>query len=233
MVAFGDRSFELGVTVFNLNGPPGTPIVDGSLDQLVGVPLAFATAAFMWLSAVFHLIVATAGRSAYESELRSGRNRFRWVEYAMSATLMIVLIALVTNVTDIAALVAIAFANVAMILFGWVMEVANDPTSDRSGCWWTPFLFGCVAGVGPWLAILAALVGGLSIDGAEQPPGFVYGIIVTIFLLFNCFAVVQWLQYRGVGKWADYVRGETAYIVLSFVAKSALAWQIFFNTLIE
>ncbi|MEM1332447.1 MAG: heliorhodopsin HeR, partial [Actinomycetota bacterium] len=156
-----------------------------------------------------------------------------WVEYSLSATLMIVLIALVTNVTDIAALVGIAFANVAMILFGWLMEVANDPTESEAQRWWTPFRFGCVAGVGPWLAMVAAIVGGLTIEGTEQPPVFVYGILVTIFLLFNCFAVVQWRQYRGHGKWADYVRGETAYIVLSFVAKSTLAWQIFANTLIE
>ena len=83
-----------------------------------------------------------------------------------------------------------------------------------------------------WLAIIVAISGGQSIDGAESPPSFVYGILVTIFLLFNCFAIVQWLQYRGMGRWADYVRGEVAYIVLSFIAKSALAWQIFANTLI-
>jgi hypothetical protein len=41
------------------------------------------------------------------------------------------------------------------------------------------------------------------------------------------------LQYRKVGKWADYLYGETIYIVLSLVAKSVLAWQIFANTLIE
>ena len=232
MIVLGDRAFELGVTVFNLNGPPGTAVSEGSLDQLFGVPLALATAAFMWLSAIFHLLVATVKQDAYLAELRAGRNRYRWVEYSMSATLMMVLIALVSNVTDVAALIGIAFANVSMILFGWLMEMTNDSTSDPKQRWWTPFWFGCIAGVGPWLAIIIAIGGGQSIDGAESPPGFVYGILVTIFLLFNCFAIVQWLQYRGRGKWADYVRGEVAYIVLSFVAKSALAWQIFANTLI-
>ena len=127
------------------------------------------------------------------------------------------------------ALLAIAGANVAMILFGWLMETVNQPGRP---VYWSPFWFGCIAGVGPWLAIIIAIGGGQSIDGAESPPSFVYGILVTIFLLFNCFAIVQWLQYRGSGRWADYVRGEVAYIVLSFVAKSALAWQIFANTLI-
>jgi phosphopantothenate synthetase len=51
-------------------------------------------------------------------------------------------------------------------------------------------------------------------------------------VLFNCFAVNQFLQYHGVGRWRDYLFGETTYIVLSLTAKSALAWQIFANTLI-
>ncbi len=35
------------------------------------------------------------------------------------------------------------------------------------------------------------------------------------------------LQYKGVGKWKDYIYGEKAYIVLSLVAKSVLAWIAF------
>jgi len=50
-------------------------------------------------------------------------------------------------------------------------------------------------------------------------------------VLFNSFAVVQWKQYQAKGKWANYLYGERAYIVLSLVAKSALAWQIFSGAL--
>lgn len=229
MVVLGN-DFELEVSSFNLGGPPGTPLADGTLDSVVGVPLAWATASFLLLSAFFHLVIATVGFAAYGSELRHGRNRFRWVEYALSSTLMIVLIALVTGITDLAALIAIAFVNAAMILFGWIMEMVND--ADRP-TWWTPFWFGCIAGIGPWAAIATYLVVNVNREGAEGPPAFVYGIIVTIFVLFNVFALNQWLQYRRVGRWADYVYGETVYIVLSLVAKSLLAWQIFANTLID
>lgn len=69
--------------------------------------------------------------------------------------------------------------------------------------------------------------------GAERPPTFVYGIIVSLFLLFNCFAVNQWLQYRRIGKWADYRFGERCYVALSLIAKSALAWQLFANVLVS
>ena len=45
------------------------------------------------------------------------------------------------------------------------------------------------------------------------------------------FAVNQYLQYRQVGRWADYAYAEKVYLVLSLVAKSALAWQIFGGSL--
>jgi Heliorhodopsin len=61
----------------------------------------------------------------------------------------------------------------------------------------------------------------------------VYGIFVTLFILFNCFAVNQWLQYRARGRWGDYLVGERVYMWLSLVAKSALAWQVFSNVLVS
>jgi len=38
------------------------------------------------------------------------------------------------------------------------------------------------------------------------------------------------LQYKGVGKWKDYLYGERAYIWLSLLAKTCLAWQVFAGT---
>ena len=230
MVALGN-DFSLDASTVNFNGPPGTPLSEATLDSAFSVPLAPATAAFLYLSAVFHFLIAAPGVfDVYKRELANQRNRFRWVEYSLSATLMILLIALVTGLTDLAALIGIAGANVAMILFGWIMEVVNEPGRK---VWWSPFWFGCIAGIAPWLALVAYLWVNLSQDGAQGPPGFVYGILVSIFVLFNIFAVNQWLQYRQVGRWRDYLFGEAIYIVLSLTAKTALAWQIFANTLID
>jgi len=73
-------------------------------------------------------------------------------------------------------------------------------------------------------------IGGI---GDASAPLFVYGIVFSLFVLFNIFAIVQYLQYKKVGKWAQYLRGEKTYITLSLVAKSALAWQIFAGTLVQ
>lgn len=39
------------------------------------------------------------------------------------------------------------------------------------------------------------------------------------------------LQYKKVGKWADYLYGERVYIILSLVAKSLLAWLVLFGAM--
>ncbi len=95
---------------------------------------------------------------------------------------------------------------------------------------WLPFVFGCLAGIVPWLAVLIYVIAPGSTSGAE-PPAFVYGIIVSLFVFFNIFALVQWAQYKQVGRFRDYLVGERTYITLSLVAKSLLAWQVFGGTL--
>jgi hypothetical protein len=113
-----------------------------------------------------------------------------------------------------------------MIAWGYMMEVHNQFTEQTD---WTPFILGCVAGIIPWVVIAIHLWGAGGDDGG--PPDFVYWIFVSIGVAFNCFAVNQVLQYKKWGKWSDYLYGERVYIILSLVAKSLLAWQVFAGTL--
>jgi len=218
------NDFTIPITGTYLIGPPGSP---GETVPVLDVPVGIAVAGFLALSAVFHGVVASPGFfDRYVAGLEKKINVFRWVEYSLSSSLMIVLIALITGISDVAALLAIFGVNASMILFGWLQEKYHQP-GDRG---WLPFVFGCLAGVVPWLAILVYVVAPGSTSGAE-PPTFVYAIIVSLFAFFNVFALVQWLQYRRLGRFRDYLVGERAYVTLSLIAKSALAWQVFGGTL--
>jgi hypothetical protein len=186
----------------------------------------YGVAAFSLLSAFFHLLVGTVANRSYNRAIANQQNPFRWIEYAFSATLMIVLITMLLGEYDIGALIGVAGANVAMILFGWVMERQNRPGRDVD---WYPFVFGCIAGIVPWIVIATYFQGALG-NADEAVPPWVWGILFSVFALFNCFAVNQFLQYKQVGKWRSYVFGERGYIVLSFVAKTALVWQVYFGT---
>jgi len=220
------NDFSLPVTATYLAGPPGSIFTDPI--TLFDIPTGYAVAAFLGLSSLFHFTVASPlFFSRYTKGLENRINIFRWVEYSASSSLMILLIAQITGISDYGALLGIVGVNASMILFGWLQERYVTPGNGD----WLPFIFGCIAGIVPWLIVLISVLSPNSPSDAT-PPGFVYGIIVSIFVLFNTFAYVQYKQYSGKGKWKDYLRGERAYIVLSFVAKSALALQIFANTLI-
>ncbi|MBS3788751.1 heliorhodopsin HeR, partial [Candidatus Bipolaricaulota bacterium] len=85
-------------------------------------------------------------------------------------------------------------------------------------------------GLIPWIVIALYLFGTESTAGTSVPT-FVYGIFASLFVFFNVFAINMVLQYKKIGPWKDYVFGERVYIVLSLLAKSALAWQVFAGTL--
>lgn len=219
------NDFTLPVAASYLQGPPGTPPT--ARVTLFETRTAWGVAGFLALSALAHLVVATPTFfPRYVQGLRQQHNTFRWVEYSISASVMIVLIAQIVGIGDVTALMAIFATNAAMIMFGWLQERYEQPGSGR----WLPFGFGCAVGAVPWLAIVVYLIAPGSPSSA-QPPGFVYGIFFSLFVLFNIFAVNQWLQYRRVGRWSDYLVGERTYITLSLVAKSLLAWQVFAGTL--
>lgn len=211
----------------------GAQFTDGRLQLLpqvakfADVPFGPAVAMFLLISAVAHGYLATIGFERYKRDLRNGMNPVRFYEYALSSSLMIVLIGMLTGIWDLGAIILIFTLNATMNLFGIMMEYHNVYTKKTD---WTSFIYGCVAGFVPWVVIFLSFYGAVN-SGEQGPPGFVYAIIPTLFVFFNIFAVNMVLQYKKVGKWADYIYGERVYIILSLVAKSVLCWMIWVGTL--
>ena len=193
---------------------------------LFNLSLPILIAIFFFLSAAAHFIIATVYNKKYNEGLSKGINKARWIEYSISASVMMVAIALLVGVYDLASLVMIFALTAVMNLMGLVMEVHNQTTKKTN---WLSFLIGCFAGAIPWVVI--AFYFWMSADNGKAAPTFVYWIFVSIFIFFNCFAINMVLQYKKIGKWNNYLYGELMYIVLSLVAKSLLAWQIFAGTL--
>lgn len=218
------NQFALPVVATFMAGPPGA--APPSIEPLFDVDLAAGVATFLFLSAAAHLLIATPGIYGwYLKNLAEKRNYARWIEYSFSSSVMVVLIAMLVGISDVAALLALAGVNASMILFGLLQEKYETPGTRVN---WLPYWFGVIAGAIPWIAIAIYLVS----PGVEaSPPGFVYGIFFSLFAFFNVFAIVMVLQYRQVGRWANYEAGEATYVMLSLVAKSALAWQVFAGAL--
>lgn len=187
------------------------------------VNFAWLVASFLFMSALAHLVIVSSYRKRYVSELKEGLNRARWIEYSVSASTMMVAIALLSGMQDLASLLMVFGLVAVMNLCGLVMELVNRDRKTKS---WVAFWVGCIAGIAPWLAF-GTYVWAANSYSTNGVPGFVYGIYASIFVFFNCFAVNMYLQYKQIGRWKDYLYGERVYIWLSLIAKSALAWQVF------
>lgn len=221
--------FSPQITQFYLTFSPEIQSLVVESTPLFELPFGILVASFLFLSAAAHALVSLPARlnAIYNADLAQGINRFRWFEYALSSSIMIVLIATLFGIYDIASLILIFLLNASMNLFGLVMEQLNSGRG-RDEVNWGPFVWGCVAGVGPWVAILLYMFGTGNFD---MVPWFVWAIVGTYFVAFNTFPVNMILQYRQIGRWKDYLYGERAYIVLSLVAKSALAWLVLFGAM--
>lgn len=187
----------------------------------ISFSIGVMAAVFLLMSAVAHLIVLVKW-DIYIRDIRREINQFRWYEYALSSSVMIMAIAVLFGCYDLGSLILIFVVNASMNFFGLLMEKMNPPNAAKVD--WSPFIFGSIAGAAPWVVVFMYFLGGGNFD---RIPSFVYGILVGYFVFFNTFPVNMALQYAQVGRWADYRYGELVYIVLSLLSKSLLGWLVF------
>ena len=227
LMLYLSRNFSLPVTrsypFFDTNTMSITP----ASETIFEVQIAPLVALFLLISAAAHLFIGSILYERYVKHLKNGMNPYRWYEYSISASLMIVIIAMFTTIYDFGILLSLFILTAVMNLMGLMMELHNQTTEKIN---WTSYIIGCIAGIVPWIVIFISLIGGTSTSG-EAVPDFVIWIFVSIAIFFNLFAINMFLQYKKIGKWKDYLYGEKVYIILSLVAKSALAWQVFAGTL--
>jgi hypothetical protein len=226
-----DQIIEFGannpITRSFLEFNPATLSLELASIDLFILPFGILVSSFLFISAAAHFIISIPKKTndIYNRDLAKNINQFRWYEYAISSSIMIVLIAFLFGVYDIAILITIFLLNASMNLFGLLMEKMNE---NKEKVNWLPFIFGSIAGIGAWIVI--ALYGFGNANPAEVP-AFVYAIVATYFVFFNLFPVNMVLQYKKIGKWKNYLYGEKAYIVLSLFAKTLLAWLVLFGVM--
>jgi len=193
-------------------------------DKIGTMEIGAVAAAFLLLSACAHALIVIMFKR-YIADINRGINIFRWYEYSLSSSVMIVAIAALFGMQDLASIILMFLVNMSMNLFGLLMERMNMGVNKKHVNW-EAFIFGCVAGIAPWIAVALYFFGG----PLDQIPGFVYGIVISYFIFFNTFPVNMFLQYKRIGIWKNYRAGEVGYQILSLVSKSLLSWLVFGGT---
>ena len=189
------------------------------------VSIEYLVLAFHAPAVLSHLYAGLSTKRAYA---HAPRVPHRWLEYAVSASIMMVCILLLTGITDFWTLLFAFTLCAGTQAMGYLGE--REPRS------WLYFYVGCFLMLPIWTVVYYSFYKSMA-DAVKDPPTFVYWIVWTLLLLFMCFAVVdyglrrrwQWLVRLGAG--VPWVGAEYMYMILSLTAKSLLAWQIFFGAL--
>jgi hypothetical protein len=209
------------IFTYFLRFDPATQGLVSQQELLYNLPLGPMVALFLFVSAFDHFLLAGPLYRRYVDGLEEKHNYYRWYEYAISSSIMIVVIAVLVGIRDVSSIILIFALNSTMNLFGLMMEKHNQGKEKVD---WTSYIFGTYVGIVPWIAISIYLIG--SGEGGRVPD-FVYFIYVIIGIFFFSFAFNMILQYRKKGRWSDYLFGEYVYILLSLFAKTMLAWLVF------
>ena len=194
---------------------------------LFDLPFGIMVALFLLLSALFHFLISGPFKTNYAAWVDKGINPLRWYEYALSSSIMIVLLAALFGLLTIEAIILIFVINGLMNLFGLLMEKMNPINREKTD--WSAYWYGWIAGMTPWVLIVIYMVNN---GDLSQLPWFVIPGLLFYFVTFNMFALNQYLQYKKIGPWESYIYGEKMYVWLSLFGKSILAWVVFIGILL-
>lgn len=204
-------------------GKSGVPVVDHSDYTVIVLLLLFAA-----LTAFFHLIIALR-KSAYGGYIKKENNPLRWLEYGITSTIMIAVIAFSVGLRDFAMFATLCVLNILMNVTGQVAESLDHTAKESEGTAAVKTSSNLVVLLGwsLWLVIwgmLTAQFAAVVSEGADRVPAFVWVAFSGMVTLFSGFGVVH--LYKHLNPGASYAKVEGAYIVLSFVAKTLLIWLL-------
>lgn len=171
----------------------------------------------------------------YEADLKKGLNRFRWIEYSLSASLIMTLLFLLWGNLDWTQVLGCFISNMLMCWFGDMHELMNSGKA-KDEVDWSAFWYGSLVGVTPWVMMIIEIVRIFKIFDSSVVPWWVWLFVLEYFLLFFTFPYTMFAQYSQWGKYDNskypllknggYLQGERTYQWLSLITKSLILWQV-------
>jgi hypothetical protein len=139
---------------------------------------------------------------------------------------MLALIAMLNGAQEVTVLLAILVLVGLLHFIGYFAEAKVTELKSKL----QSFVAMAVAGLTVWLIVASYLKGALIYGSGLNH--YVYWIDGVIFVLILLLAVVKLQTLRAKGRWADYLMGEQAFMLLSFLAVTALTWLTFAGFLV-
>jgi hypothetical protein len=234
------------------SSPPGQCSVNPPYappQRLGSVNIIYGVWGFFLITILAHLFYATDafGSGSYSNAvLNQGWNPYRWIEYALSASLMSLLIGLSTGSRDQNQVVSYVLATASLMAFGYIVEnTLRVGANFQKATVIAATLGGWVSLLSMWIPLFlnfSYLVQGVKKKYKDERdpsgqrievPQWVYAIIFIQFLNFASFGFIQLRQIMAAfnGKPSSFPSVEGAYTTLSLAGKLALAAGIGYGIL--
>lgn len=167
-------------------------------DELCYYDYGWMIIAFHMLSFVFQLGAAMTDLCKngccgykYSKQVEDGKNPLRFIEYSISASIMLMVIAMINGIIDVHLLACIAVLTASCQLCGLVVEYLDD--EKQLVLKWISHLNGWITFCTAYWCIARAYFGSVEYSDAS-PPDFVVVIVLALFLLYASFGFVQLVE---------------------------------------
>lgn len=219
--------------------PPNQHIfVQGEVINEYYVNVSAMTSVFFVITSLFHLLNATYATNkapAWNTYVEHGSNPIRWIEYSITAPLMMVLVSILSGITSVWNLVFIFLCVWIAMGLGGIIDIAyfrpkgttNIRPLELDGTQKfflvvSPFIMSSILCTVPWIQVFWTLgkIQEQLAETDEKLPAIVWAMVITTFSLFMSFAFVM-----GIMLMIDrtyHRHSEAIYITLSFVSKTFL-----------
>lgn len=170
---------------------------------------------FFAITAGFHLLYALNPGNVYLDAVKKGNNFWRWIEYGISATIMIVVIAILSGVKDINNYILMIVISLGIMSTGQWFETATGKSK------WIPIIVGFTLMMGVFTVIFASFrrrIREVQALGFKLPT-WIYLVVFMMFGFYASFGFVPVAQMVFRGNYRKY---EYAYLTLSLISKVSL-----------
>ena len=219
----GEIISGLAFPVGEYNQPLGTGKDHGTVSVSTIVALL---AVFTGITALVHVFVYARSSDWYQTSIERGSNWVRWVEYSITATIMLFVIAVTCGVNSTDVLLLVCVATLCCMICGYMSE--TTATGTQKGVSIAATIMGWLLLISVFSVIIrrfSSIIG--QTQGTDSsPPDWVWITVVALTMLFMVFGVIHlvhmWKQWTTGASVSFNLRIEASYTVASMVSKTLL-----------
>lgn len=210
----GNRNVEFSF------GKEGDPMI-----EIKDIFLKIIVVSIFLITSFFHLFYYKSNK--YITEINKGYNRFRWIEYSITSTLMIFILCIISGVKEYYTVFSICALNILLMSMGYFLELSSLKEVKI-----VALVVGFFALTSIFSIIYANMIYNLkrAEDLDFDIPEWVKFVVFPMILWWISFGVVAILNTKNYGKPGyNYKRYEKYYIILSFLSKAFMGYYLTFG----